>query len=111
MGSFGSRVRSKSIGNNTYTGRRNNFRLKPTPIHGTVHKYDFNYSYLRSHFICLTQAVAKEIINFLSHEVSYSSMKNNPVIIGFIPNDIKLHLDICDHSIVPFGIRGLCLWF
>ena len=59
LGLFGSRVTSKYIGNNTYTGRRNNFRSKPTPIHGPVHKYDFNYSYLRSHFICLTQSVAK----------------------------------------------------
>ena len=36
--SFGSRVRSKYIGHNTYTGRRSNFRSKPTPIHGPFHK-------------------------------------------------------------------------
>ena len=42
-GSFGSRVRSKYIGHITYTGRRINFRLKPTPIHGPIHKYDLNY--------------------------------------------------------------------
>ena len=61
-GSFGSRVRSKSIGNNTYTGRRNNFRSKPTPIHGLVQKYDLNYSYSRSHFSRLPQAVSKKLI-------------------------------------------------
>ena len=37
-GPFGSRVRSKYIGHNTYTGRRSNLRSKPTPIHGPVHK-------------------------------------------------------------------------
>ena len=58
-GSFESRVRSKSIGHNTYIGRRSNFRSKPTPIHGPVHKYDLNHSYSRSHFSRLTQAVAK----------------------------------------------------
>ena len=55
--------------------------------------------------------MAKEIIIRLEHKVSYYSMKNNPVINGFSPNDIKFHLDICDHSIVDFGIRGLCLGF
>ena len=58
-GSFGSRVRSKSIGNKNYTGRRSNFRSKPTPILGTVHKSYLNYSYSRSHFSRLPQAVAK----------------------------------------------------
>ena len=111
MESFGSRVRSKSIGDNTYTGRRNNFLSKPTPIHGPVHKYYLNYSYLRSHFGRLTQAVAKEIISLFSHEVSYSSMKNDPVINGFSPNDVNFHLDICNHSIVTFGTKRLCLRF
>ena len=37
-GSFGSRVSSKSIGHTTYTVRRSNFRSKPTPINGPVHK-------------------------------------------------------------------------
>ena len=41
--SFGSKVRSKSIGHKTYIGRRSNFSSKPTPIHGPVHKYDLNY--------------------------------------------------------------------
>ena len=43
-GSFGSRVRSESIGKNKYTGRRINFRSNPTPIHGPVQKSDLNYS-------------------------------------------------------------------
>ena len=43
-GLFGSRVRSKFIGHNTYTGRRSNVFSKPTPIHGPVQKSDLNYS-------------------------------------------------------------------
>ena len=58
-GSFGSIVRSKSIGHNTYKGRRSNFRSKSTPIHVSVYKSDLNHSYLRSHFSRLPQAVAK----------------------------------------------------
>ena len=58
-GSFVSTVRSKSIGHNTYAGRRSNFCSKPTPIHGPVHKSDLNYLYYRSHFSWLPQAVAK----------------------------------------------------
>ena len=38
-------------------------------------------------------------------------MENNPVINGFIPNDVKFHLDIYNHPIVTFGIKGLCLGF
>ena len=49
-GSFGSRVRYKYIGHNTYTDRRSNFRSKPTTINVPVHKYDLNYLYSRSHF-------------------------------------------------------------
>ena len=56
-GSFGSRVRSKYIGHNTYTGRRSNFHSKPTPIPVPVHKSDFNYVYLKSHFSRIPQAV------------------------------------------------------
>ena len=55
-GSFGLRVSSKSIGNNTYTGRRSHFRSKPTPLFGPVHKSDFNHSYSISHFKRLSQA-------------------------------------------------------
>ena len=61
-GSFGSRVRSKSIGHNTYAGKRSNFRSKPTPIHGPFHKYDLDYSYSRSYFSILTQAFEKKIL-------------------------------------------------
>ena len=43
-GSFGFILRSKSIGHNTYAGRRNYFRSKLTPIHGPVQKSDFNHS-------------------------------------------------------------------
>ena len=60
--SFGSRVRSKYIGHNSYTGRRSNLRSNPTPIHGPVHKSDFNYSYSRIHFSRLPQAVAKKLL-------------------------------------------------
>ena len=56
--SFGYRVSSKSIGHNTYTGRRSNFCSKPTPIHEPVHKYNLNCSYSRSHFSRLPQAVS-----------------------------------------------------
>ena len=56
---FGYRLRSESIGHNTYTGIRINFRSKPTPIHGPVHKSYLNYLYSRSHFSRLPQAVDK----------------------------------------------------
>ena len=65
-GLFGSRVRYKFIENNTYTVRRINFRSKPTPIHGPAHKSDLNYSYSRSHFSRLSQAVAKNKLLFVS---------------------------------------------
>ena len=58
-GSFGSRVRSKYIGNNTYTCRRSNFCSKQTPIHGPVQESDLNYSYSSCHFSKLPQVVAK----------------------------------------------------
>ena len=73
-GSFVSRVRSKYIANNTYTGSRINLRSKPTPIRGLVHKSDLNYSYSRSCFSRLLQAVAKIIIYCLSLKVSYDSV-------------------------------------
>ena len=43
-GSFGSRVKSKSIGRNTYTGRISNICSKPTPIRGPVLRSYLNYS-------------------------------------------------------------------
>ena len=96
-GSFGSRVRYKSIGHNTYTGRRSNFRSKPTPIHGQVKKSDLNYSHSRSHISRLPQAVSKNVINFLSQKVSYASNIIDPFIDGFSPNDESSHFHIYDH--------------
>ena len=60
-GLFVSRVRSKYIWHNAYIGRRSNFRSKPAPIHGPVQKSYLNYSYSRSHFSRLPQAVAKNL--------------------------------------------------
>ena len=65
-GSFGSMVRSKSIGQNTYTIRRSNLHSKPAPMNVPVHKSDLKYSYSRIHFSMLPQAVAKKIIYCLS---------------------------------------------
>ena len=109
-GSFVSILRSKSIGHDTYTGRSSNSCSKTTPIHGPVHKYDSNYSYSRSNFSRLPQVVGKGLINFLSHKVSYASVKIDPVVDGFSPNDVK-KLHICDYSIVAFVIIGFCLGF
>ena len=61
-GSFGSRVGSKYIGNNTYTRRRSNFNSKPAPINGPVKFFDLNYSYSRIHFSRLPQVVAEKLI-------------------------------------------------
>ena len=108
-GSFGSILRSKSIGNDTYKVRRSNIRSKPTPIHGPVHKSDFNYSYSRSHFSRLPQAVAKIIIYRLSKKFGCTFKIINQFINGFVPNEVSSHLNICNHSIITFGIGGLCL--
>ena len=61
LGTFVSIVRSKSIGHNTYTGRRINFCSKSAPINGLVHKSDLNYSYSRSNLSWLPQVVSKII--------------------------------------------------
>ena len=106
--SFGSRLRSRSIGHNTYKGRRSNFCSKPTPIHGPVHKLYLSYSYSRSHFGRLPQAVDKKPINFLSQKVSYVSNIIDPVINRFSPHGLSSHLHIYDHSIVIFGMREKC---
>ena len=109
-GPFGYRVRYKSILHNTYTGRRSNLRSKPTPIHVPVQKYDFNYSYSRSHFSRLSQAVAKK--NYpLSQKVSNVSKISDPVINGFSPNDESSHLHIFDHLSVKFVIRRKFIGF
>ena len=93
-GSFISRVRSKSIWHNTYTGRRLNIRSKSTAIHIPVHKFDLNYSYSISHFSRLPEAVAKEIINRMSNKVMYASIKFDPVINGFNLNEVKIQFHI-----------------
>ena len=61
-GSFGSRLRSKYIENNTYTVIISHFHSKPVPIHGPIHKYDLNYLYSRIYFSRLPQSVAKRLI-------------------------------------------------
>ena len=45
FGSFGSRLISKYTGQKTFTGKRSNFRSKPTPVHGPVQKSYLNCSY------------------------------------------------------------------
>ena len=85
-GSFGSIVRSKSIGHRTYTVLRINLCSKPAPIHGPVHKYDMNDLYSRSHFSRLPQAVAKKLIHCSSQKVSYASKIIDSFINGFITN-------------------------
>ena len=103
--SFGYIVRFKYIGHNTYTSRRSSFCSKPTPIHGTVHKSDLNYSYSRSHFSRLPQAVSKKLIYRLSQKFSHASKIIYPVINGFITNDESNHLHISDHSIVTLVMK------
>ena len=46
----------------------------------------------------------------MSHKVSYALKIIDPVINGFIPNDVSIHFHICDHSIITFGIRECVLW-
>ena len=96
-------VRSKSIGHNTYTCRRSNSRSKLTPIHGPFQKSVFNYSYSRSHLRRLAQSVKKNYL--LSQKVIIYFIIFDPFINGFSPNNESSHLNICDHSIVKFGIR------
>ena len=104
-GSFGSRVRLKFIGHNTYTDRRRNFRSKPTPIHRPFHKSELNLSYSRKHVSWLPQAISKILINILSHKVSYGCMMIDPVVNGLNPTEVRRQLHICDHSITTFGKR------
>ena len=35
----------------------------------------------------------------------------DPDIIGFSDNELKTHFQNFDHSIITFGLRGLCLGF
>ena len=96
-GLFGSIVRFKYIGNYTYTVRRSNFRSKLTPIHWLVHKSGLNYSYSRSHFSRIPQAVSRKIICSLSQKFSNASKIIDPVINGFSPNDESSCFHIRDH--------------
>ena len=109
-GSFGSRVRSKYIGHNTYRLMINLFS-KLTPVHEPVHKLYLNYSCSKSHFIRLQKLVAKKLIYRLSQKVKYASKIINPVINESSTNEVTSHFYICGHSIVTFGIKGLCLGF
>ena len=109
LGSLKSIVSSKSIIDNRYIGRRRNFYSKPTPIYGSCHKSDFNYSYLRSKFSRLPQSVSKNEFYCLYQKVSYGSKTIDPVINGFITHEGISHLHICTNSIVTSGIRVLCL--
>ena len=93
----------KSIGHNTYTEIRSNVHSKPTPIHVQFHKYDFNYSYSRSHFSRLPQEVAKKVYCLLQ-KVSYASKIIDRIINVFSTNYASSHLHIYNHSIVTFGI-------
>ena len=106
-GLFGSRVSSKSIVYNTYTGRWSHLCSKPTPIYTPVQKSDLNYSYYRIHFIRLLQAVDNNIFYRLCQKVSYAYKIIDQIINGFSPNEVTSHLHICDHLIVTFGIWGL----
>ena len=85
--------------------------MNPTPIRVPVHKSDFNYSYFRSHFSWLPQAVSKEIINCMSQKIGHTYMKIDGIISGFGPNEVRSYYTIFDHSIATFGIIVLCLGF
>ena len=56
------------------------------------------------------QFLKKSIYRF-NNKVRYASKTIDPVINGFIPNEVRRNLHICDHSIVTFCIRGFCLGF
>ena len=84
------------------------FCSKPTPIHGPVHKYGWDFSYLRIHFSRLPHTAAKGLIDPFYQEVRYASMVIDTIINIFSRNEVKSHLHICDHSIVTIGIRGFC---
>ena len=64
---------------------------------------------MRRHFSWLPQAVSKEIINRFSNKVIHDSMKIDPVIYGFSPNEVRIYFHIFHHSIFTFGIRGFYL--
>ena len=64
-----------------------------------------------SHLSRLPQAVSKKLIYRLSQKVSYDSKIIDSVMNVFSPDDIIIHLYICDQSIVKFFIRRLYLGF
>ena len=79
--------------------------FKQTPIHGPVHRPDLYVSYSISHFSRLPQAVAKNLIYYLSQKVSYALNIIDLFINEFSLNYESSHLHIYHHSIVTFGIR------
>ena len=107
-GSFVSILRSKYIVQNTYSGRRINFHSKPTPIQRPAQ----NLTWIIHTREVTSVGYHKQFLNLkkLYQKVRYSSKIIDPVINLFIPNEVRSHFHIYDHSIVKFGIRGLCLW-
>ena len=47
----------------------------------------------------------------MSHKVIYAYKIIDPVINVFVPNNELIHLHVCDHSIVTFGIREKFIGF
>ena len=47
----------------------------------------------------------------MSHKVIYASKIIDPVINEFSTNEVTSNFDMCDQSIVTFGMRGFCLGF
>ena len=109
--SFGSKIRSKLICRNTYTGRRSNMYSKLTPIHGPMHNIEINLSYYRRNFSQLLRAVFKTFINSFSHQFSHSSATINPVITCFSTYEKISQLKICYHSIIIVGEASLYNFF
>ena len=109
--SFGSRVRSKLIGNNKYTGRRTNFHSKPTQIHWATHIPELKISYSRKHFILLPQAVSTIHINHLLQKFSCSSVIIDLVMNGFTNNEVRSDHHVWDKSIITFVKEIICLEF
>ena len=108
LGSSGyvvSRDKSKCIVHNTYTDRRINPRLKPTPIHGPFNKSIIKCSYYKRHFHQLSQSVSKRLDGFLSQRLNYDYIIIDPIVTRFSPNALRSHIHIFDHSIITFGGR------
>ena len=87
--SFWSRVRSKYIGHNIYTGRRSNLLSKPTPIYGPnmvwiIHTQEVTSVGYHNQLL--------KLIYCLSQKVRYAFKIFDPVINGFSTNEVKSHL-------------------